>query len=1001
MNPPQAGRLAVLKRCVIGLLSLLGLALQADDLHEPGVRLRILSPQVLEVEIVAVRERGPEQPWYLALPAPAAPPPTAFAVTVAGRPVAVAAVGLKRRELFAPLAHRDLRVATWISLQLAEAVAEGAEVRVTRLAGVDWPGDAALTARADPRRETPVIHVNLEGYGVGLPKVALVGYFLGTAGELPIAAEAGFRVVTPAGKTVFEGTLTPHPETGYTYSPAPYQQVWAADFSKLEAPGDYQVVVPGLGASVPFRIGDGLIMNFARTYALGLYHQRCGTGNALPFTRFTHGPCHTAPASIPVPAAEFPYTWTALVRAAEAAPKNTRRTGAPLASEAVQLYPFVRRGTIDVAGGHHDAGDYSKYTTNSASLVHCLVFAVDSLAGVAQVDNLGLPESGDGIPDLLQEAKWESDFLAKLQDDDGGFYFLVYPRDRSYEGNVLPDRGDPQVVWPKNTAATAAAVAALAQASSSPRFRAAYPAEAKAYLEQARRGWKFLTDALARNGYDGAYQRMTHYGDGYQHDDELAWAACELYLATGEEEFHRKFREWCDPARASSRRWGWWRLTESWGHAIRSYAFGARSGRLPPNRLDARLLAGCEQEIEAAGRDTLLWSEKSAYGTSLPEPTKRVRGGGWYFSVDQAFDLAVASHLDYPARNDPRPQFLAAFVANLNYEGGCNPVNQPYVTGLGGPRQRVLVHQYAQNDRRVLPPSGLPVGSIQVGLPYMDAYRGELGALAIPSYGGAEGAIYPFYDRWTDTHNVQTEFVVVNQARALAGLAWLAAKSDLVGQKWKGAAGRITGLPEKIGLGAAITARFEAPPEMGAPPVEILWEGRDQQPVRGETFTFTPKNHGGQWVEAEARWADGRRVFAAANFSTDNGLPVVTVTAPGPEAAVAPRRDAAIVFQRTGKTDAPLTIRFKLLGTATKWLDYRRPRGDMPVEVTIPAGASSVTMNLLAVPEGLHANARHLVLALERAPGYNLAEPHAVAVAFIGAGAGKVPPAPALPALPD
>ena len=48
----------------------------------------------------------------------------------------------------------------------------------------------------------------------------------------------------------------------------------------------------------------------------------------------------------------------------------------------------------------------------------------------------GLPESGDGKSDLLQEAKWEADFLAKMQDADGGFYFLVYPREREYEIDV-------------------------------------------------------------------------------------------------------------------------------------------------------------------------------------------------------------------------------------------------------------------------------------------------------------------------------------------------------------------------------------------------------------------------------------------------------------------------------------------------------------------------------------------------------------------------------------
>src|SRR4029077_19425168 len=134
---------------------------------------------------------------------------------------------------------------------------------------------------------------------------------------------------------------------------------------------------------------------------------------------------------------------------------------------------------------------YSKYTINSTALIHYLMFAVDSIAGVAQMDTLGTPESGDGIPDLLQEAKWESDFLSKMQDMDGGFYFLVYPKTREYESGVLPDHGDPQVVWPKNTAVTAAATAALAQCASSPQFKKHYPEVAAKYLKQAQLGWQF------------------------------------------------------------------------------------------------------------------------------------------------------------------------------------------------------------------------------------------------------------------------------------------------------------------------------------------------------------------------------------------------------------------------------------------------------------------------------------------------------------------------------
>ena len=56
----------------------------------------------------------------------------------------------------------------------------------------------------------------------------------------------------------------------------------------------------------------------------------------------------------------------------------------------------------------------------------------------------------------------------------------------------------------------------------------------------------------------------------------------------------------------------------------------------------------------------------------------------------------------------------------MNYEGGCNPVNVCYVTGLGWKRTRDIVSQWALNDTRVLPPSGIPVGNIQGSFGYLE-----------------------------------------------------------------------------------------------------------------------------------------------------------------------------------------------------------------------------------------------------------------------------------------
>jgi hypothetical protein len=822
--------------------------------------LRILSPSILEFTRISARADGP-------------PAPPAFEVAVGGRSVGVAAVGAKRRVVYAPLARRDLRIATQYYIRLEDPIDLRDASRLVEVRDpAGGPGNAPIAASAacDPQRLSPAIHVNQEGYVPSLPKKAMVGYYLGDMGEMDIPASSGFALIDArTGREAYTGILAPRPDIGYRTTPTPYQRVLVADFGDFAAPGEYRLLVPGLGVSLPFLIDDGIAMGFARTYALGLYGQRCGTGNDLPFTRFVHDACHVAPAQVPVQSdPRFAFTWATIARyGGEAGKDNPRQIAPPLVSEASQLYPFVRRGAVDVSGGHHDAGDYSRYTINSAELVHYLIFAVDSIPGVAALDNLGIPESGDGISDVLQEAKWEADYIAKLQDTDGGFYFLVYPRDREYESNVLPEHGDPQVVWPKNTSATAAAVAALAQCASSPEFRRHYPAAAAKYLAQARLGWRFLADAIERFGKAGAYQKITFYGDRFTHDDELAWAACELFLATGEAPFQQKLLEWFpDPADSATFRWGWWRMSDSWGNAIRSYAFAARSGRPPAAAPASPYRSRWVGQVLAAGDDALDWSQKNAYATPFPPATKAVNGAGWYFSLDQACDMAVAYAID------PKPAYIEALVGAMNYEGGCNPVNVTYLTGLGSRRQREIVDQYAQNDRRVLPPSGIPIGNIQASFQYMANYGPELHEATYPG-DNADAGPYPFYDRWSDAYNVTTEFIAVNQARSLLVTAFLAGRSPPSGRKWTFARAQIVAPTASVQLKAPVTLRVNVPGE-DLSLARIVWEARDQEPAFGPTYTISPRNSGPQWVEAEAEWPDGRRAFAAGSFPANSAIVV-------------------------------------------------------------------------------------------------------------------------------
>jgi len=834
-------------------------------LPEPGyTRLNVICSNLLELELVIRKEPDPA-------PAPQwdfidsrfqfhAPPNSEIVVRASGRDVPVASIGFKRRPICAPLRKRDLRVGNWLYLRLGSPINPGEQIEVSNPDGRLWPATQRFTGKFDRLRHNDAIHVNQEGYVRDWAKVAMAGYYLGSMGEMEIPTNAGFDLLDASNKEVFHGPLTQRPDVGYTYNPLPYQNVFQADFSAFKTPGVYRLYVPGLGVSFPFRIDEGIAADFARTYALGLYHQRCGAANELPITRFTHAPCHLSPAETPTMA--FQAVNDELADMTADFHDNPRHTAPQLKNVDASLYPFVRTGKIDVSGGHHDAGDYSKYTINVAQLIHALVFAVDAFPGAGELDNLGIPESGDGKSDLLEEAKWEADFLAKMQDSDGGFYFLVYPRDREYEDNVSlsgRDTGDPQVVFPKTTGATAAAVAALAEMSSSPLFKKQFPDAAARYFQSARKGWDFLQRAIAKYGRDGAYQKITHYGNEFMHDDELAWAEAEMFLATGDPAFQKMVIADLHPDDPNQRRWTWWRLFESYGCATRSFAFGARSGRLPAEKLDSILLSQCEDEIIAAAEDLARDSAHNAYGTSFPEASKQFRNAGWYFSLDRAFDLAVACQLNYPALNDPRPKYFSAILANLNYEAGCNPVNIPFVAGIGWRRQRNIVNQYAENERRLLPPTGIEIGNIQEGFMYLDAYKKELSNLAFPTDWDQQQP-YPFYDRWSDAFNTATESVTVNIGRSLATAAFLMARTPLAHQPWRSAPAHILAIsksPPQFRLSVDM-------PGLDLKLARCVWEAGGDPVIERGSAAFSPARNPG-WVEAETWWPDGRRVFAVAD----------------------------------------------------------------------------------------------------------------------------------------
>src|SRR6266436_847831 len=258
-----------------------------------------------------------------------------------------------------------------------------------------------------------------------------------------------------------------------------------------------------------------------------------------------------------------------------------------------------------------------------------------------------------------------------------------------------------------------------------------------------------------------------------------------MFLATGDPAIEQTLKAWFpDPTDPGTFRWGWWRLFACYGNAVRDYAFVVKSGRLQASQVDPAYLAKCITTVTNAGNDALTWSQHGAYGSSFPDQTKAVRGAGWYFSGDQAYDITVAYQFN------PNPAYLDALIRNMNYEGGCNPVNVSYVTGLGWKRQHDIVDQYSQNDRRVMPKDGVALGNIQQGFVFVNTYGSELTDFCSPS-DNAGTAPYPYYDRWGDAFNVTTEFTVQQSVRELASIAWLAAQTSFKTQAWTSAVSQI------------------------------------------------------------------------------------------------------------------------------------------------------------------------------------------------------------------
>ena len=173
--------------------------------------------------------------------------------------------------------------------------------------------------------------------------------------------------------------------------------------------------------------------------------------------------------------------------------------------------------------------------------------------------------------------------------------------------------------------------------------------------------------------------------------------------------------------------------------------------------------------------------------------------------------------------------------------------------------------------------------------------------MSYPSDNATTGP-YPFYDRWSDTFNVTTEFIAVNQARSILATGFLAAQTASATTAWTSAPAQITVPATIASLATPVTLTVQVPgQDLGN--ARIVWEARDKEPAFGATYTISPKSNGAQWVEVEIEWPDGRRSFAASTFLANS--PVVTWVAGTLPVSANPGADGGDSWNWTAANPAP------------------------------------------------------------------------------------------------
>lgn len=516
-----------------------------------------------------------------------------------------------------------------------------------------------LAATLHAQKITTAIKLNQCGFYPHAPKVAVV--------TDSVTGNNFYVTTTNLRDTVFRGTLSDIKRSAYSAT-----KTRTADFSALAVPGSYVVAVPGLGHSYVFDIRAQVHHNVAAAVLKGYYYQR---------------------ASMPLEEA-FAGKW----RRSAGHPDNKVLIHAGAAGS-----QRPEGAVIKTPGGWYDAGDYNKYIVNSGITMGTLLAAYEDFPAYFRQLHTNIPESGDAMPDILNEVVYNLRWMLTMQDPaDGGVYNKC--TNAAFDGMVMPGvTTAPRYVVQKGTAATLDFAAVTAQAA---RILKQFDLRlADSCLKAANKAWLWALQhpalAYRQDSLNRIYQPVIStgaYGDRY-FSDEWLWAASELYLTTRQEKFYAVVRQHVDEKAG----------LPSWANvAMLGYYSFLRSKDLPA--AVSGTVKQMREKVLTLADSYMAGYRRSAFGTVMGQSARDFIWGSNAVAANQGIVLLNAYMLTR------EKEYVDYALTNLDYLLGRNATGYSFVTGTGSKSPMHPHHRPSVADGVTDPVPGLLAGGPNPGM---------------------------------------------------------------------------------------------------------------------------------------------------------------------------------------------------------------------------------------------------------------------------------------------